>query len=303
MLKLQNSIRKQTLELEVASEALALALQPRLADINRQYFLPVIERVFDELAVEGRHIRISRLSIDLGELPFNRFEETAAERFYSELRHALEEALNEQAVSPTPDNYSQPEEASHLDLLEYYLLHGTFPFWASHGPVFSFEELVSELAERDAVGLVRIIRKHGHQRRVIERIVLQLREESLRRLLHLLEPMQAALIIAYMLDLRETHRVQPILALSDTSFTRLVWILALTYLVQEHGSQFNRKSFVKSLLEGMAQSESLEFTEIVALFQFGLRETENNRPLESSLLAIISEVICELDEDGFRKEK
>jgi hypothetical protein len=86
MLNLEHSIREQRLEVEVESEALALALQPRIGDINRQYFLPVIERVLNELAVPGRHIRIASLTVNLGRIPLDAFEEVAGERLYRELR-------------------------------------------------------------------------------------------------------------------------------------------------------------------------------------------------------------------------
>ena len=295
VLRLKHSIRKQTLELEVASEALALALQPRLGDINRQYLLPVIERVFDELGVGGRRIRIFRLNIDLGKLPLTRFEEVAAERLYRELRRALEEELGRQERQQTNADRPPAEEASHLELLEHYLPHGTLPFWASHdGTAFSFEELVSELAASDPDGLTQIVRTHGRQRSVLERIVLQLGEESLRALLRLLEPAHAALIISYMADLLLIHGAEPVLRLSGGAFARFLWMLVLSYLVRESGSQFNRKSFVKSLLEGMAGSEGLDYLEMVTTLQSGLRETEKRRPLESSLPAVIGELIRDL---------
>ncbi|MGA9995879.1 MAG: contractile injection system tape measure protein [Pyrinomonadaceae bacterium] len=295
MLRLQHSIRKQMLEVEVSSEALALALQPRLGDINQKYLLPVIERVFDELDVQGQQIKISRLNINLGDLPFEHFEEVAAERFYHELRRALAKVLREQAENPTPDNRSQPEEASHLELLEHYLLYGTLPFWASHDAAFSFQELFSELAERDSARLIQSIKKHGHQRRVIERIVLQLGEARLRNLLGLLEPAHASLIIAYMIDLHETHRAKPLLSLGDNEFARFTWVLTLSYLIREHGSQFNRKSFVKSLLETMAASEGLEFSQVLTTLHLGLKETEKNRTTESSLPAVIIEIMRDIN--------
>ena len=45
MVSSSHSIRSQTLDVAVATETLALALQPRLSELNRQRLLPVIDRV------------------------------------------------------------------------------------------------------------------------------------------------------------------------------------------------------------------------------------------------------------------
>jgi len=81
--------------------------------------------------------------------------------------------------------------ASRLELFEYYLREGTLPFWPQIS-VFSFEQLVSELAEgpvcRSSPGhqAARFIKES-----TLERIVLQLGEGMLRRLLQVLEPKYA----------------------------------------------------------------------------------------------------------------
>src|SRR5262245_19681711 len=88
--RFQHSIRKQSLEVEADTEALACALQSRIADINRQQLLPIIQRVFDERAVPGLQIKIAKLDVDLGMVPLARFEEVVKERLYRELHRAVE---------------------------------------------------------------------------------------------------------------------------------------------------------------------------------------------------------------------
>jgi len=292
-LKLQNSIRKQTLALTVNSETLALSLQPRLSDFNRRRFLPVIEKVLDEIAAPGRQIKIPLLDLDLGVLPLEGFEDAAAERLDTLLRSALEGIVQDER--DTANVRSQSEEAAHVELLELYLLHGTLPFWAPREPVFSFEELIVSLMESAPQRVEAIIRRHGRHRSVLERLVLQLGDLALRSLLGLLEPQHATLILLYMIDLRDVHRVTPLLAVSDQRFARLLWLLVFSFLVQDAGSQFNRKSFVRSLIQGMAQSGGLDYVQIIRTLELGLRETGRKRSFKSSLPAIISELVHELD--------
>jgi hypothetical protein len=297
MLKLQHSIRKQTLHIETESEALALALQPRVSDINRRYFLPVIERLLIEFSVPGRQIKIVKLDVDLGELPFARFAEAAAERLDQEFRRALIETLRQQDEGPTVLHRSQPEQTSHLELFEHYLLRGTLPFWAPHAETLTFEEMLLKLAADDPAGLIAMITKHGRQKHVLERLVLQLAEATLQYLVRLLEPEHARLIIAYLLDLRNIHHVEPVFPVSDKKFSNIIWVVVLSYVVEEPGSQFNRRSFVKGLFQKMARSEGLEYTQIMAMVHRGLQETQKRRSLDASLTAVISELVQELNPD------
>src|ERR1043166_9535022 len=116
----RHSIRQQTLDIEVDDEALALKLQPRIGDINRRRLLPAIERVLDEFAVPGQQLRIGRLEVDLGDLPFGDLEQAAAAELETMLRRALEAALREVADSPTPDSFVRPEGAGRLATIEHY---------------------------------------------------------------------------------------------------------------------------------------------------------------------------------------
>jgi hypothetical protein len=292
MFKQPHSIRKQTIELAVDSEALALALQPRMGDVNRRHFLPVIQRVLEEFDVPGRHIRIDKLDVNLGRLPLGRFEEEGAARLYDALREALSEVLRE------PGGGSQPEGASRLELLEHYLLRGTLPFWAARALGPELEAFVTELAEADPDGVAALVRRLGRRTSVLERIVLCFGESLLRRLLRLLEPVHAALILAYMLDLRDVHRIEPVLPLGERPFRHMVWLLVLAYLVQDPGSQFNRKSFVKSLLEGMAAGEGLSYAEVTRTLRLALHKTKHRHPLKTSLPAVIDQLVRELDPDA-----
>src|SRR5262249_21380370 len=140
MSEFRHSIRQQSLDIEVDDEALALKLQPRIGDINRRRLLPTIERVLDEFAVAGQQVRIGRLELDLGDVPFGDLEQTVEAALETALRRALEAALREAADSPTPDSFVRPEGAARLATIEHYLRHGTLPF-AARAQAFSAETM------------------------------------------------------------------------------------------------------------------------------------------------------------------
>jgi hypothetical protein len=294
MTLLHHTLRRQTLDLEVSSQALAFALQPRLGDFNRRRLLPVIERVFDELDVPGRQVWIRKLEIDLGTVPISGFEETVVERLEVELRGAVKAALREVGETATAAGHSRSEEAARRELLEHYLVRGTLPFWAPKRSAFSLEALVLEMAVGDPAGIVAVVRRLGRETRVLERLVLQLREPGLRELIRLLAREHATLIIAYIGHIREAHRGEPLVPLSEEALTRILWLLAQVYLVRDPGSQFNRRSFVRSVLRGIAAREGLEYADVLAALRQGLERTASRRSIRSSLPGVVGELARDL---------
>ncbi|HNG95661.1 MAG TPA: contractile injection system tape measure protein, partial [Acidobacteriota bacterium] len=171
-----HSLRKQTFEIEAASEQLAMALQSSLGDINRRSLVPVIERVLNEVSIPGQTIKISKVKVDLGTIPFQQLEETAAKRLYHELLRALTDAIAEITQNPTPENRTRSKTESLLGQIEHFLVQGTLPFGFTGAGQFSFERQVLHLAETNPQGLVELVKTHSHQRYVIERLLYQLGE-------------------------------------------------------------------------------------------------------------------------------
>ena len=297
-----HSIRAETLAVEIASEALALALQPRISDLNRQRLLPVIERVLGEADVPGRHIRIDRLAVDLGTLPLDGLEDNTEAALYEALHQALRVAIDGEGVAGAASAETRPEDDAALALLSHYLQEGTLPFWAPGVGMppngFSAQGLVQTLLASDPAALAALIRRIGREQRVLERLVLQLDETALQSLLRLLEPQNAALIVAYMVDLRHIHRAEPVVSLGEASFDRLLWMLSLSYLLRDAGTQFNRKSFVGAILAGMAASEGLDYRALVTALARGLKATLRHLPLASSLPAVLAEIARDIGDAG-----
>ncbi|WP_163869105.1 contractile injection system tape measure protein [Myxococcus eversor] len=290
----RHHIRKQTLHVELESEAQALELQPRLSDFNRRRLLAIIEQVFDAVDIPGLHLRIDRLDVDLGTVPLDNFEQVVEERLTARLREVVEQAVHARRVAPPSGEQPRTEAEVRLELFEHYLLHGTLPYWAPGGAGFSFGALFAQVAMSDPQALVRLVGTHASMGDVLDRLVLQLDQRSLERLITLLEPKHAALLIDYIVSLQALHRVKPVVPLSDRGLSRLLWSLTLTYLVKEAGSQFNRKSALKQLLEGVAESQGLEYPELLTTLGIGLEQVRKRHPVLASLSFVIGELVREL---------
>ncbi|WCM25657.1 contractile injection system tape measure protein [Sphingomonas sp. QA11] len=93
----------------------------------------------------------------------------------------------------------------------------------------------------------------------LEALVRGLTARAFAWLVERLEPAHAALIIAYVHGLTLLHHEAALLALSDAGFERQVRLLVLRYLLRDAGTQFNRRSWLRRLLRGLAAAGGVSY--------------------------------------------
>lgn len=293
MRRTSHHVRRLSVELVTADMPLAMALRERVETMARSLLPAVLERVFDTVAGEDRHIRIDRLDLDLGQLPAEGLEQAAAAALERVLTEALRRALTGADTDGTAveARHLSPQQAQ-LELLDHYLAHGTLPYWARGQDAMAPAALLDRLMTAQPAAAAALLRRRGRDRAALTRLVLQAGEAGLRRLLALLAPAEAAEILAYLADLILLHQVQPLLPLAEPGLRRLLWLLTFDYLVREAGSQFNRRSFVASLLEGAAEAEGVPYAALLDLLRLGLEQLRRHRPLGSSLPGVLHELFA-----------
>lgn len=284
-------LRRLSLQVDVADAATALALRTRIEEMVQALLPPVLERVMQRLAPGDTLVEIGRLSINLGRFHPDRL----AEEVPPALERALVDALSRHlAPDPPPDQPAprrlSPDQAA-LALLDSWLTSGMLPAWGrSRG--FDGATLLAGLVESQPRAVAALLLQRGRERRVLERLVLQVDPAGLGRLLSLLAPADAAIVRAWLVDLLLLHRDAPLMARSDPAVERLFWLLTLEYLVQEAGSQFNRRSFLRRLLQGFADAEGLDYASLLLLLGRGAARIARQRPLGSSLPALLRDLLA-----------
>ncbi|MBK8251187.1 MAG: hypothetical protein IPK82_00770 [Polyangiaceae bacterium] len=283
-----HTIIHQTLLVDVPTEEHATHLMGRLAALEQTALPAILEREFNRVDTPGQIRHIPKLVIELGVLPVSGFEGALLTRFEAALARALDDLSLEPSKSQDLSRLD-----SQLELLEYYLRRGTLPSWASHLAPISTDRSVAELLDSGPTQLLGMLRESASVAGVIERLVRQVSDPTLRRLLTHLSPEHAALVLLYMTDLRALHRAASLVALADPAFAQLLWVIVLRFFLQDPGSQFNRKNFVRSLLLQVSTSEAVPYTDLVRALERGLVAVEKSRPLASSLPGVIRELVSE----------
>jgi hypothetical protein len=166
---------KSELDLKLRNEKEAFDVRHLAGEVFKSSGKKVMERVFDDIAGDDRIIRIDRLEIDLGHLPYTGFEETFLDRLTYGLQKKIENFTlgSENSAESTPYEIKKTDrEESFIESFVYYLSFGVLPWW-SHYQQGAVEEHFSDvpgMINKDKINLfLGILGKE----RVMERLMSQ----------------------------------------------------------------------------------------------------------------------------------
>jgi hypothetical protein len=274
----------------------AMALRPRLEDIAWRLAPRAVEAVVGRLDLGDLHLRLDRLDLELGVVRPDHLEEDVLAALTSALAEALGEAVHKARQAPDAEARLISPAAAQLEHLERYLVQGVAP-WTGRNQAFDPAEAVIALADADSQALVGMLRRHAHRRQVIERLVLQLGEEALQRLLRTLAPADAAVILALLADMILTHRlpeVQAVARIAEPALRRLFWVVVLEFLLRDPGTQFNRRIFLARLLGREARETGVSYEALVRLLEESVRTAQGHTGFHSSLPVVLAELLAEI---------
>ncbi|MDE1150354.1 MAG: contractile injection system tape measure protein [Azospirillaceae bacterium] len=152
--------------------------------------------------------------------------------------------------------------------------------------------LVNDLAATTPGSLADLVRRLASQRSALHRLA-GLAPDALGRLLGLLDAEHAELVLSYLDGLQALHRADALLPVDEAAFRRLTWALALTYVAREPGSQFNRRSLLRSLIHGIAAHDGLDQALLLTALRRGLDRLAHHRAPAGSLPAVLGELLAE----------
>ena len=119
--------------------------------------------------------KIDRLVIDLGKIS-DQFLESDIKK---KIKNQLPIILAKLAIKPQLGSSSVSVKKSKLQILEFFLKNGYFPWWLSNVNKFDVDFLIKELFEDDPNQLKNIFEKLFRSSQIRRRLVLQLSEENL----------------------------------------------------------------------------------------------------------------------------
>ncbi|MBB6250759.1 contractile injection system tape measure protein [Nitrospirillum iridis] len=286
-------LRRLALDVSVPDLETAQDLRARVDRLAQDLVPPVLARIIAAVAPADRTVVLDRLDLDLGVLAPERLEEDAL----AALERALTEALvpllaRHPAAGPSSPPGMASRQAADLELADIYLTDGVYPFWGDTDATPP-SVLLATLATEQPLALGLLLRRRLGDRAALQRLVLHLAPPALRRLLDAMAPADAAVIAAWMADVGYLHQQTPLPPRPPADLGALLWLLTLEFLARDAGTQFNRRSYLRTLLSGLAEREGVEFRALLALMGQAVRRVSRHHPLGGSLTAVLAELLAE----------
>ncbi len=186
-------IHHQILDLRCSDQSKAKVAMDLWSDLFQKEGIPVMEEVLDDLDKSGKWIRLAKVEIDLGRVTID-FEKIGENLSPDVFRQKLRDVLKTQLLRQIPESQStlpKPEflvpdlDRKPLELLDFLLLNGRKPWWASQSRKDGIQNLTLQLLDeknRDFLDWLRserfsqvmLYRLQNHLNRIeIQRLISQ----------------------------------------------------------------------------------------------------------------------------------
>ena len=299
-------IHTNTLDIAYSNADKARALQSKISAVFHQKVARIYQEVLDEFDIPSKHLVIPSITLDIGSLIEDELEVDFPERIRLVLSEQLHHYFEKRGISSsvTKEIYESSEKQSYTEGLHLFLQSGTLPYWAMKQSI-GIGKMIDTVIHSYRSEWIRLLKKSGKQWSYIQRVVFHFSELQLQRVVEELEPAQANVIIATAEELSSVQEKKKIVELPRHQYKQKVWELILHYLLNDRGTYFNTKSFVKSVLQGIAGHLNLNFLDFLHDVRIGIEALETTYSFQYELPKLLLEIHEEtlVGEEGKHEEE
>lgn len=234
----------------------AVALQDFISQWSNSVLKEELNRCFGARCPASQTWRIDSLLLDLGDIALNDLPRELPRRLRARLHDALDAMLAQQPAPGAAGSGRQPllilDQGDTLeDFFSWFVRHGSAPWWfqEQRGILSMVDQL---LAERPGA-VADIVRDLGRAETVRQRLVWQLGEARVRRIVHLLEPWHGDFVCSYADNLFVVQAKRRLPDVGAADFRHRTWLHILSYLLVDRGTLFNTVAFIRAGIWRSAQ--------------------------------------------------
>jgi hypothetical protein len=147
-------------------------------------------------------------------------------------------------------------EHSKLDFLIFFLQYASIPWWASEYRERSIENIISEFSEKEPEKLRQAFQRVGRNPVIWQRLVNQLSEELLEKVLILLFPNFAGFAVSVAILLQKIHEAKILAALNTVELKYFKWS-SVAETIFTMTTALNPQNFVKIVVTELAKEYNI----------------------------------------------
>lgn len=184
--------------------------------------------------------------------------------------------------------------------ITYYLSHGRLPANDNFN-AYKFEKSITRLIEGDKAEMIRLLRGLTSQQGQVLRLIKPLSDASILKIVNLLSPGNGTAIQTYHGEVVKAQKRKAIVQAPAYEVPKIIWSIIITILADDYGSGFNRKAFLRALIQKTALRFNLSYKVLLQMLKSSLEQMEETeQPVHA--LKLINEIYHE-DFAGRRKGK
>jgi hypothetical protein len=269
-------VQKYIFDVNYDSEENAYKFQTQLANFIKETIVALTDEIFSE-ATKGFLLSTDKLTLDLGEISFDNYENEIYDKLKSQLSDKLSLLLSGHYTGNPQENVSfLSKELSDLQVLDFFLQNGFLP-WNIHQEFtsYSVKKLLVELIENNPANIKKYIEKVSLDEVLITRLIRQFDDEVLWKIISLWigEPV---FLKRFYKEIITLYTRKPIIRNTFSEFRDLVWPFILKEVILERKMSFETIQFTENLMNFVSEETKTEYYNVVLAFYNSMDDAINN---------------------------
>lgn len=120
-----------------------------------------------------------------------------------------------------------------------------------------------ELLEKEPSEVAALLREFPDRQNKIHKIVTENNADLSKKIIRAIEPLDSSTIVKYHHNLVTIHSVDPVASATRHDIESILWAFIIIHCIENQQSQFNHKSFLKSLIFSFSSHYNLDKTDLL----------------------------------------
>lgn len=284
-----NTIGRIEFDFTMQNEQFAQSLYAGWDSFFASSFEKVADDLFKRYKVDSEIVEIDSLDLNLGRMTETEFYDVFPKRLKEALEESLQNSLYLSASTTPPSVRRQSVQRNAFDILCYFLLHGTLPWYAQ-----TKQEYINHLflqVIKDYPGeLKKFLQLYGHYTTLQQRLVYQLNNPALEEGIRLMRSTESTFICSYIHYLREkyTRIQQP--QITETNYRYAIWQVVYAWILTDRSSSFDKKSFLQTTLARLASHLNITYITLLTILTEDIAGFTHKQKQLPELLRLLSDL-------------
>ncbi|WP_028978413.1 contractile injection system tape measure protein [Sporocytophaga myxococcoides] len=276
MAESKHFVQKYVFDVNYDSEENAYKFQTQLADFIKETIVALTDEVLSK-ATEGFLLSADKLTLDLGEISFDNYENEIYAKIKSQLSDKIALLLSGHFTGNTQESVTfLSKELSDLQIFDFFLQNGFLP-WNIHQEYtsYSVKKLLIELIENNPPTIKKYIEKVTSDEVLRTRLIRQFDDEVLWKIITLWigEPV---FLKQFYKEIVTLYKRKPIIRNTFSEFRDLVWPFILNEVIIERKTNFETIQFTENLMNFVSEETKTEYYNVVLAFYNSIDDAINN---------------------------